>query len=309
MIIDWHTHVYPPEEHAHPFWQGKCPMRVDVVLDWMARAGIDRNVISNPYHELAYVDRADQLRRIKRQNEYVSELAARHPDKLIGMGTAVTCGGDEFVRECERAVRQLGLKGFIAMSSVKGEYPDDDAALPFWTLIHELDVPVMIHPPAVAFGEERLKDYRLASSVGRPADNMLALARLIVRGIFERFPRLKLVGSHLGGGICEIIGRLNYAYELQEEAYFLGKYEPMLIAKAPGEYLKMMYLDTTSYHAPAVKCAIETVGVDRMLFGTDAPPLAVLKPRGLKLIRDLGLPAEDEAKILAGNAAKLLKLA
>jgi aminocarboxymuconate-semialdehyde decarboxylase len=308
MIIDWHTHVYPPEEQEKPFWKGKCPMRVENVLEWMDRAGIDRNCISNPYHELAYLDRAEQLRRVKRVNEYISETVNKYPTKLIGFATGVPCGGDEFVRETERAITQLGLKGLIAMSSIKGAYPDDDEALPFFELIHKLDVPIMIHPPAVAFGEERLKDYRLASSVGRPADNMLAIARLIVRGIFERFPRLKLVGSHLGGGICEIIGRLNYAYELQEEAYFLGPYEPMRIKKAPGEYLKMMWLDSTSYHAPALKCAIETVGADHVLFGTDAPPLAVLKPRGLKLVQDLDIPNADKNKILAGNARKLLKL-
>lgn len=308
MIIDWHSHVYPPEEQEMPFWQGKCPMKADVVLEWMDRCGIDRNCVSNPYHELAYADRSEQLRRVKRQNEYVAELAGRYPGKLIGIATAVPCGGEEFVRETERAVTRLGLRGVIAMSSIKGEYPDDEAALPFWQLVHKLDVPVMIHPPAVAFGEERLKDYRLASSVGRPADNCLALARLIVRGIFERFPGLKLVGSHLGGGICEIIGRMDYAYELQEEAFFLGKYEPMLIRRKPSDYLKMMYLDCTSYHAPAVKCAIETVGADRVLFGTDAPPLTTLKPRGLKLVQDLDLPAADKEKILSGNATRLLKL-
>jgi aminocarboxymuconate-semialdehyde decarboxylase len=283
-------------------------MSAETVLEWMDRCGIDRNCISNPYHELAYVDEAEQLRRVRRQNDYVAELAGRYPDKLIGFATAVPCGGDAFVRETERAIASLGLRGVIAMSSIKGAYPDDDAALPFWDLVHRLDVPVMIHPPAVAFGEERLRDYRLASSVGRPADNCLALARLIVRGIFERFPGLKLVGSHLGGGICEIIGRMDYAYELQDEAYFLGRYEPMLISRKPGEYLKMLYLDCTSYHAPAVKCAIETVGADHVLFGTDAPPLTVLKPRGLDLVRNLDVPPGDKAKILAGNAARLLKL-
>jgi predicted TIM-barrel fold metal-dependent hydrolase len=82
----------------------------------------------------------------------------------------------------------------------------------------------------------------------------------------------------------------------------------MRIKKAPGEYLKMMWLDSTSYHAPALKCAIETVGADHVLFGTDAPPLAVLKPRGLKLVQDLDIPNADKNKILAGNARKLLKL-
>jgi len=92
---------------------------------------------------------------------------------------------------------------------------------PFWELVQDLDVPVMIHPPHLGFGEERMKEYRLASSIGRPFDLCLALARLIVRGILEDFPRATIVASHGGGGICE-----NHqagwimAYELQEEAFF-----------------------------------------------------------------------------------------
>ena len=167
---------------------------------------------------------------------------------------------------------------------------------------------MVIHPPSIGFGEERMNVYRLASSVGRPFDNALALSRLIVRGIFERFPTLKLVGSHLGGGICEIIGRLDYAWELQEEAFFLGSYEPMLINHTPSHYLKMMYLDLVCYHTPAARCGIETMGADHILFGTDAPPLTVLKQRGLKMVDDLGLNAADKDKILSGNARKLLKL-
>jgi aminocarboxymuconate-semialdehyde decarboxylase len=283
-------------------------MKVEIVLEAMDRCGIDKNCISNPFHELAYIDPPEQLRRVKHQNEYMAHSVDRYPQKLIGFATGVPCGGAEFVRETERAITQLGLRGVIAMSSLKGAYPDDDTALPFWDLVHKLDVPVMIHPPAVAFGEERLREYRLASSVGRPADNMLALSRLIVRGIFERFPNLKLVGSHLAGGLCEVIGRMDYAYEMQEEAFFLGPYEPMLIKKKPSEYLKMMYLDSTCYHAPALRCGLDTVGADHVIFGTDAPPLTMLKPRGLKLVQELEIPAADKAKILAGNAARLLKL-
>jgi aminocarboxymuconate-semialdehyde decarboxylase len=82
----------------------------------------------------------------------------------------------------------------------------------------------------------------------------------------------------------------------------------MLISTKPSEYLRMMYLDCTSYHPPAVRCAIETVGASHVLFGTDAPPLTVLKPKGLQLVHDLDLPAADKANILGGNAQRLLKL-
>ncbi len=194
------------------------------------------------------------------------------------------------------------------MSSLPGHYPDDDDTMPFFQLATELDVPVVIHPPSVGIGEERMNIYRLASSVGRPMDGALAIARLIVRGIFERFPTLKIVGTHLGGGICEMIGRMYYAYRLQDEAYFLGPYEPMLIKHPPSHYLKMMFLESTCYHLPAARCALETVGADHFIFGTDAPPLWPLKREGVELIRNLKLSPSDEEKVYSGNAKRLLKI-
>ena len=125
-----------------------------------------------------------------------------------------------------------------------------------------LKFPVMMHAPSVGFGEERMRDYRLASSVGRPFDECLSIARMIVRGIFERHPDLKFVGCHLGGGICDVIGRMDYAYELGDLASGLGSYEPMLITKRPSEYLKRLYMDTVAYHPPAVMCAYQTVGAN-----------------------------------------------
>ena len=163
-----------------------------------------------------------------------------------------------------------------------------------------------------------MNDYRLASSVGRPQDNCLALARLIVRGIFEQFPTLKLVVTHLGGGICEVIGRMNYAYTLQEEAFFLGSYEPMLIKHPPLHYLKMCYLDSVCYHLPAARCVVETVGADKVVFGTDAPPLtadqgrrhpdgarpeARARRRGEGVFRQREEAAEDRVSRCAQTAA------
>ena len=128
--------------------------------------------------------------------------------------------------------------------------------------------------------------------------------------MFEELPTLKFVASHLGGGICEIIGRMDYAYELRDNPLILGPYGPPLyITRKPSEYLRNIYLDTVAYHAPAVECAIKTVGVDRLIFGTDSPQLIALKQRGLDLIDELGLNAADKEKVLGGKMAKaLLKL-
>ena len=307
MIIDIHTHVHTPEDAARPFWQGRCPMTIENVLEAQKLAGIDVTVVSNPLHDLRHMDRAQQLEAVSAQNRYVAELQEKH-DSIYGFATTVPYGGDKFLREFERAVRQDGLKGAWIISSLQGQYPDDDEAMPFFELACALDVPVVIHPPSVGFGEERLNIYRLASSVGRPMDAALAISRLIVKGMFEKLPKLKLVGTHLGGGICEMIGRMDYAYNLGDEAFFLGKYEPMMIKHPPSHYLRMMYLESTCYHAPAARCACETVGVDHFLFGTDAPPLKSLKKQGVDLIKELKLAPADEQKVYCDNAKRLLKI-
>ena len=155
---------------------------------------------------------------------------------------------------------------------------------------------------------QRMREYRLASSIGRPFDLCLALGRLIVRGILEDFPKVKLVASHGGGGLCEVIGRINYAYELQDECYFLGPYTPIKIKHEPGHYLKRIYFDTVTYHPPAAQLVVDTVGADHVLYGSDAPPLTSLKPRAIKLVEALRVPDNDRAKIFWRNAARLLKL-
>ena len=309
MIIDWHTHVHSPEEQAEPHYRGRCPATIDNVLRLHDGAGLDISVISNSGHFLKKFARNEALAFIRTSNEYLASLRNKHKDKVIALAVAIPGGGDAHLKELERAVRKDDLRGVLINSSHRGAYPDDLDARPFFRLATELDIPVFMHPPSVGFGEERMREFRLASSVGRPFDSCLALARMIVNGVFEEFPRLKFVASHLGGGICEIIGRMDYAYELRDDPVILGPYGPPLyITRKPSDYLRTIYLDTVCYHAPALECAIKTVGADRLIFGTDLPMLIALKQRGLDLVRQLDLGAADKEKILSGTAQMLLKL-
>ena len=129
-----------------------------------------------------------------------------------------------------------------------------------------------------------------------------------MRGMFESFPRLKIVASHGGGGICETISRMDYAYELGDEAFFLGPYVPMKIKRKPSDYLKMMYLELRHLQRAGGEDGARLDGPERVIYGSDAPPLTSMKPRAIKLIRDLDIPAADKDKIFAGNASRLLKL-
>ena len=309
MIVDWHAHVYPPEIASQRRWGNIYPLTIENLVEAHECAGIDLCVVSNTLHYIKGKTPAEALGYIRRWNEYAAEIQQRHADRTVAFASAVPGGGKEFIAETERAIRQYGLKGILINSSHNGAYPDDDAARPFFELLTELDVPVMVHAPTVSFGEERMREYRLASSIGRPFDGCLSIARLIVRGVLEQFPKAKIVGCHLGGGICEVIGRMDYAYELGDAASGLGSYEPMMIKHAPSYYLKRMYFDTVSYHPPAVMCALQTVGADRLLFGSDAPPLLSLLPRARKIIEELPIGAAEKEAILGQNALKLLKRA
>jgi aminocarboxymuconate-semialdehyde decarboxylase len=307
VLIDWHTHIHDPKDQAKPFWQGRCPMTLEAVLEAHALAGLDRSVISNAAHYLRFVKTPKEtVDALENSNRYLAQCRDRHPDKLVAMATCVPGGGDEVLKELERAVKQDDARAVIINSSHQGHYPDEDAARPFFKLVTDLDIPVFVHPgdsttPATT-------DYRLASSISRPADNCLSLARLIVRGIFEEFPALKLVGSHLGGGICEVIGRMDYAYNLLDFSFFLGPYEPMLIKHPPSHYLKMMYFDSASYTPLAAEMCLKTVGADQFIFGTDSPPMIPLKLQGLQMMDQIGMTPGERAKVMGGNAARLLKL-
>jgi len=309
MIIDWHAHVYPPELAKERRWGGTTPLTIENLLEAHEKAGIERCVVSNTIHYLKDKTNNESLSFLRRWNEYAAEIQQKYKDRVIVFTSTLPCGGALFMKELERAIIEYGLHGVLINSSHQHAYPDDDEAKPFFELIGSLRIPVMMHAPSVGYGEERMRDYRLASSVGRPFDECLSIARLIVRGVFERYSTVKFVGCHLGGGICEVIGRMDYAYELGDLASGLGSYEPMLITKRPSEYLKALYMDTVAYHPPAVMCAYQTVGAKHLLFGSDAPPLLPLLPRAKKIIDDLPITEAERQDIFGANALKLLQRA
>lgn len=100
---------------------------------------------------------------------------------------------------------------------------------------------------------------------------------------------------------------MDYAYEMRGDS-FLGAYSPLLIKAPPSHYLKKMYLDLACYALPGAKCAMETVGVDHIVYGSDAPPLTWLKPRAIQLVKDLPVTEAQRARIFAATALKLMNL-
>ena len=302
-VIDCHCHLGPPE------WQTPSApatmFDVDDVRRRQDRAGVDISVFGNNWIRTPeWVSAIDVMRRY---NEFAAEITARHPDRLLGLASAVPFDGEPMLRETERAIHQLGLRGIAINSSVAGEYLDSPRAEAFWQLVVDLDVPVFIHPPRVTIGFEKMEMFRLPEMVGRPFDTSLTLARFILLGGFERFPRLQLVCAHMGGAISLLPGRLDFGYELREDQSF-GPWEPDVLSAPPSTYIPRLYVDTMGFHSPAVLCCVGTVGVDHVVMGSDFPPVNVPLERTIDVVRNLPLSVADRTAILGGNAARLLKL-
>jgi aminocarboxymuconate-semialdehyde decarboxylase len=250
---------------------------------------------------------ADFLTVVKDFNEHAAELSAKHSKRLLGLACSVPFDDDRILKETERAVREYKLRGIMVNSSVNGEYLDSPRATPFFELVSELGVPLFVHPPKTTIGNEKMEIFRLPEMLGRPFDTTLSVTRFILTGGFERFPALKMVCAHVGGALPMLPGRLGVGYELRQDLSF-GPWEPDVLTRPPASYIQQLYFDTVSLHPPAVTCAIETIGVDHVVFGSDFPPVPIPLKRSVDVIHALQVSAEDKRKILGENAARLLGL-
>lgn len=307
MIIDWHAHLYPPHFRS----AGTSPpyiFDVERLLEQQVEAGVDVSLISNPMIIVAGATRdLTAIDALKEWNEFAAELQIKTKGRLLALAGTNPFGGDAFVKETERAIREGGLKGIVVNSSVNGEYLDSPSAYPLYDLACELDVPVFIHPPSQTIGADKMRDFRLIEMVGRPCDTTLTLARLILFGVLERYPNLKLVAAHMGGAILMLPGRLDFGYALRKDLSY-GPWEPDVLSKRPSEYISQLYVDSMGFHAPGVLCGVGTVGVDHVVFGSDFPPVNIPLKRSVDVVKNLPLAERDRDKILGGNAARLLKL-
>jgi 2,3-dihydroxybenzoate decarboxylase len=180
-----------------------------------------------------------------------------------------------------------------------------------WEYAQAKDVLVHIHPPLVAIGAVAMQQYRLNEALGRPFDTALSAARMIYSGVFDKYPKLKVLFVHMGGALAPLICRLDWNWDLNYKGIAnppINKVDKNL--RKPSEYFKSnIYVDTMGPSTSGLKAMIEMCGVDRVLFGTDFGPVPMSPKLHIDLVDETIPDAGDRKKIFSTNTLALLRLA
>ena len=277
----------------------------------MDHYGIDRHILSfltfNFFTEEALKESpAKRLKLSRVINDYLAEICSQHSDRFMAFADISLLDVNDAVHELRRSVEELGLHGVTLWSSVHGRPLNSKELWPFYAEVSRLEIPMYLHP-VIPRDKEVFQEYHLAAMVGFPFETTLATTRLVYSGLFEKFPQLKLILSHVGGVIPFLWQRLNRGY--------LNNWPGCRqnISKLPTEYFKCFYYDTALSFPDALLFASKLIG-DHLIFGTDYPYTAPSMSyedeieKNIKMIEDLNISQDEIMKIFGLNASSIFCL-
>ncbi|MBI2825206.1 MAG: amidohydrolase [Planctomycetia bacterium] len=282
---DWHRKILPNH------------MDVAAKLATMDANGIDVTALSvnDPGPEWFGGDGAHVARAM---NDFIAGIARRHPTRFIGLCVLPLADVDASLVELDRCTSSLGMKGILLYTNLAGRFPDEPVYRPLFARAEELNLPVLLHP-AKPVTTDVVKAYEMTSSLGNMFENTIALTRIVMSGLLDRHPNLKLVCPHLGGTLPYIIGRLDHQTQVLKRG-------PKYLTRKPSEYLRQVWFDVVSPLPAAMRFCYDLYGPDKLLFASDHP---WVDPRIISdALSSLKLPAADEAKIRGENARRLFGL-
>jgi aminocarboxymuconate-semialdehyde decarboxylase len=233
------------------------------------------------------------------QNEAIHAVVRNHPQRFVGFGSVPLQSVADSIAIAQEA-KSMGLKG-LEIGNAVGERPLDDPMFePFFEAVQVLELLLFVHP--LEGGVDA--DDPLAGVLGNVLQftfrTTMMVERMILKGLFEKYPNLRLCLSHGGGLLAFNIWRLDHLYNVRAD---LKKTVP----RRPSEYLKKMYFDSIVHALTALQYLVGVVGADRVVIGTDYP-MAMGDFRPVDKVMDLDITEQSRNQILGGNAAQALNL-
>lgn len=327
MSIDIHAHVIPPsllevlaasdEKYgvevlrregqqlirlpgAEPL--GLRPDLLDLAqrLAVMDRAGVTTQVLSSWINLTAYtLDAPAGARFCRAFNEALSGLVEQHPSRFLGLALVPLQVPRLAAEELRHAMTQLSMVGVEIATTVDGTELDDRDLDPFWAAAEDLGAVILVHPmdPLAGRGVAR---YFLGNAVGRPAETTIAVAHLVMGGVLERFPDLRICVVHGGGFLPYQRGRLDRAYHAKPALAAAN------LTRPPSEWLRRLYYDTVVHDPEVIAWLVDFAGAEHVVLGSDYP-FEMGEPDPVRSLAAVpGLGEADRELILHGNVERLI---
>ena len=268
----------------------------------MDSLGVDVHVLS-PYSGFYNygLDPSVALATSKDSNDEISQMAKSWPDRFAGLASLPMQDVKAAIAELERVVIRLGFKGAMINDHVNGRTLDEPEFLPFWKAAEQLGTLILFHQGGETIVSSRTKRYHLPNTIGNLADRTVTFASLVFGGVMDACPDLKICLSHGGGYTCYGIGRMDRGWQVRSEAR-------TQISQPPSAYLRRFHYDCIVYTESALRYLIDTVGVDRVVFGTDWPYDMVFDWPVSWILSLESLTQDEKEAILWKNLERLLGL-
>lgn len=328
MRVDFHTHIIPEdipnfvEKFSGERWptlEKTCSCGANIMVAgkvfrevtdqvWspekrikdMDAEGVDIQVLSPipvTFSYWAEPEVAEEMSQI--QNDFIAETVKQYPNRFIGLGTVPLQDIEASIKEMDRCIHKLGLKGIEIGSNINGKNLDDPSFTAFFEMAEKWEVPLFVHPWET-LGKERMPRHNFMYTVGMPSETALAAASLINGGVMEKFPRLKVCFAHGGGSFPYILPRLDQGWKVWPHL--------RLTSQPPSHYAKNFYFDSLNYDPLNLKYLVDRFGYDKIVMGSDYPFLLREIPPGKVIDDTVQLTEEQKQAILGKNALAFLNI-
>jgi predicted TIM-barrel fold metal-dependent hydrolase len=308
-IVDFHNHYMGPSWTLTNLARMPAPARAawekinanlqseSALIGSMESAGVEARVINTP---TAFIEDADGKvapDAIRRINDQMAELVDKRAGRLYGLATVDAFAGDEGAAELTRAVRELRLRGVFLESAKRDLVLGDKETRPTLAAAAALDVPVFVHPLTDPQLDKRFaRSGRIGVRFARGTINSAALINMLEGGTFDEIPKLKVVVTTLAFGGVMLAAGFGDGQRIRPDAAPLAR--------------RHVYIDTMGIHPAVIRTAIDLLGADHVLVGTDWPIAveASVPKRLKKAFAHAGLTAAEQEMIASGNTLQLLKV-